>query len=136
MRVARDVLALVGGLRPGSVGPFPAVANGLVYVGRDDGKLYAFDAGIGCEVDRHRHRQLEAPSPRTGVVYLDSRTKLYAFDAAGTTSCSGTYPRKTCTSLWSTTTGGDALSSPTVANGMVYIGRDDGKLQAFGLPPA
>jgi outer membrane protein assembly factor BamB len=36
--------------------------------------------------------------------------------------------------LWSSTTGGSVDSSPTVANGMVYVGSNDGKLSAFGLP--
>jgi PQQ-like domain len=35
--------------------------------------------------------------------------------------------------LWSYTTGGAVYSSPAVANGMVYIGSDDGKLYCFGL---
>jgi outer membrane protein assembly factor BamB len=40
----------------------------------------------------------------------------------------------TCSPLWSFTTGGSVVSSPTVANGMVYVGSDDYNLYAFGLP--
>jgi hypothetical protein len=53
--------------------------------------------------------------------------KLYAFDAAGTTNCSGT--PKTCTPLWTGTVGSGGGSSPAVANGVVYVESD--KLYAF-----
>jgi outer membrane protein assembly factor BamB len=36
--------------------------------------------------------------------------------------------------LWSYATGGAIRSSPAVANGMVYVGSEDGRLYAFGLP--
>jgi len=35
--------------------------------------------------------------------------------------------------LWKYTTNSDVPSSPAVANGMVYVGSDDGNLYAFGL---
>lgn len=36
--------------------------------------------------------------------------------------------------VWSYTTGSLVESSPAVANGMVYIGSNDDKVYAFGLP--
>ncbi|TMD43998.1 MAG: serine/threonine protein kinase, partial [Chloroflexi bacterium] len=36
--------------------------------------------------------------------------------------------------LWTYTTGSAIDSSPTVVNGMVYVGSWDGKLYAFHLP--
>jgi outer membrane protein assembly factor BamB len=33
--------------------------------------------------------------------------------------------------LWTGLTGGPIHSSPTVSNGVVYVGSDDGKLYAF-----
>jgi eukaryotic-like serine/threonine-protein kinase len=39
----------------------------------------------------------------------------------------------TGTKLWSYTTGGGVYSSPTVADGVVYVGSDDGNVYAFGL---
>jgi outer membrane protein assembly factor BamB len=59
-------------------------------------------------------------------------TKLYAFDAGGVTNCSGT--PKVCTPLWSATTGSAIESSPSILNGVVYVGSDDAKLYAFALP--
>jgi outer membrane protein assembly factor BamB len=35
--------------------------------------------------------------------------------------------------LWSYATGGMVESSPAVANGVVYVGSDDGNVYAFGL---
>ena len=35
--------------------------------------------------------------------------------------------------LWSYATGTDVVSSPAVANGVVYMGSKDGKVYAFGL---
>ena len=66
-----------------------------------------------------------------GVVYIAGFYGLDAFSAAGTTGCSGTPPNRTCTPLWTATTGGNSYSSPAVANGVVYFGSGDGKLYAF-----
>jgi outer membrane protein assembly factor BamB len=54
---------------------------------------------------------------------------LYAFDATGTSRCSGS-PR-ICTQLWRAPTGDAVQSSPAVANGMVYVGSVDDKVYAF-----
>src|ERR1700690_2512488 len=53
-----------------------------------------------------------------GVVYVGSFDgKLYAFDAAGSTDCSGT--PKTCAPLWTTVTlGAGVYTSPAVVNGI------------------
>jgi eukaryotic-like serine/threonine-protein kinase len=67
------------------------------------------------------------------VVYVGSFDgTLYAYDATGNTDCSGT--PKTCAPVWTATTGARILSSPTVANGMVYVGSSDYNFYAFGLP--
>src|SRR5207248_2626421 len=60
-------------------------------------------------------RVLSLPGGGGGVVYVGSfDRKLYAFDAAGTTGCSGT--PKTCAPLWTGATGNSIeLSSPAVA---------------------
>ena len=71
-----------------------------------------------------------SPAVANGVAYVGSSdSKLYAFDAAGVTGCSGT--PKTCAPLWTATTGGDVDSSPAVVNGVVYVGSFDEKLYAF-----
>src|SRR5205823_9213817 len=124
----------------------PAVANGVVYVGSQDGKLYAFDAAgtTNCSGTPKTCYPLwtaanstaisdavnSSPAVANGTVYVGFNDfKLYAFDAAGTTNCSGT--PKTCSPLWTATTGGAVYSSPAVANGTVYVGSYDTKMYAF-----
>ena len=71
-----------------------------------------------------------SPAVSRGVVYVGSFDgKLYAFDAAGSTNCSGT--PKTCFPQWTAPTGGGVFASPAVANGVVYVGSFDDKLYAF-----
>jgi outer membrane protein assembly factor BamB len=129
----------------------PAVANGIVYVGGGDGKLYAFDAAgtTNCSGTPKTCSPLwtsvtlgyslfSSPVVANGFAYIGSpgpnidltNGELYAFDALGTTNCSGT--PKTCSPLWANGTGGyPVFSSPAVANGIVYVGSDDNKLWAF-----
>ncbi len=71
-----------------------------------------------------------SPAVASGVVYIGSiDKKLYAFDAAGNTNCSGT--PKTCAPLWTGATGGGINSSPAVVSGTVYVSSEDGSLYAF-----
>ena len=139
----------VGGLVPrwaggtgNSIESSPAVANGVVYVGSDDSKLYAFDAAgnTNCGTPPNICFPLwtattggvvkSSPAVANGVVYVGSFDhNLYAFDAAGSINCAGT--PKVCGALWTATTGGVVESSPAVANGEVYVGSDDNKLYAF-----
>jgi outer membrane protein assembly factor BamB len=67
-----------------------------------------------------------SPAVAGGVVYvLSTNGKLYAYSADGTTGCTGTPPTKTCPPLWTGTAGvgsSAAVSSPTVAGGVVYVG--------------
>jgi len=77
----------------GAVHSSPAVAEGVVYVGSDDGKLYAFDAAgvTGCTAGvctplwtaTTGSKVQSSPAVAEGVVYVGSDDgKLYAFDAA------------------------------------------------------
>ena len=102
----------------------PAVAQGLVYVGTRS-NLVARDAGTGSlQWSGHTGATISSsPAVVDGVVYVGSDDyKLYAFDAAGVTNCSGS--PKTCAPLWTANTAGPP-SSPTVANGVVYVGAAD-----------
>ncbi len=101
----------------------PTVANGVVYVGSDDHKLYAFDAKTGATLwtATTGDKVFSSPAVATnGVVYVGSEDgKLYAFNAM------------TGAMLWASTTGDSIVSSPAVANGVVYIDSRDYKLYAF-----
>lgn len=122
----------------------PAVANGVVYIGSFDKKLYAYDAAgtAGCSGTPKTCAPLwsgtandptsaSSPAVANGVVYISAGRNLYAFDAGGSTGCSGT--PKACQPLWTAAAGGGDFnfSSPTIANGVVYIGSTDGNLYAF-----
>ncbi len=123
----------------------PAVANGVIYVGSFDHKLYAY--AVGCSSGGGTCSPLwtattggnidSSPAVANGVVYVGSEDgKMYAFDAAGASSCTGSFPTKTCQPLWTAATGGNIDSSPAVANGVVYVGSEDYKLYAYSLSAA
>ena len=64
--------------------------------------------------------------PTAWSTWVRPNRKLYAFPAAG---CGAA----TCPPLWSATTGDVIGASPTVVNGTVYIGSEDGRLHAYDL---
>jgi len=110
----------------GAIESSPAVANGIVYVGSNDGKLYAFDASCHSACQPlwsypTGDRISSSPAIANRLVYIGSEDgNFYAFDA----SC-----RSSCQPLWSYPTGSSMNSSPAVANGVIYVSSD--KLYAF-----
>jgi outer membrane protein assembly factor BamB len=121
----------------------PAVANGTVYVGSWGAKLYAFDAAGTTNCSTTTPKTCTplwtaatptsiggTPAVAGGVVYAVSADgTLSAFDAAGSSHCSGPVTAKTCTPLWSSAPGGTGYatsSSPAVANGVVYFSSTNG----------
>ncbi len=144
----KECTPLWSGPAPGILGAqdsVPAVANGLVYVGARDGNLYAFDANgtTGCSgapkvctpiwlaTTTPGAEVSSSPSVSNGVLYVGSDGgDLWAYDAAGFTNCSSGSPR-VCGPLWRGEINFSTTSSPAVANGLVYIGGDDGALYAF-----
>src|SRR6266571_551392 len=111
----------------GSIFSSPVVANGVIYVGSEDHKLYAFNAATGKVLWMASTGDVihSSPAVDNNVVYVGSEDrKLYAFNAKG---CQ--HPQ--CSPLWTASTGDAIDSSPTVANRVVYVGSADGKLYAF-----
>src|SRR5947208_11210331 len=87
----------------GVIGSSPAVVNGVVYIGSDDGNMYALDAKTGTSLWSSPTGSPIGSSPAVvnGVVYIGSDDdNMYALDA------------KTGASLWSYPTGGFINSSP------------------------
>jgi outer membrane protein assembly factor BamB len=122
----------------------PVVAKGFVYIGTQNGHLDAFqaDGTHGCNAETPKHCQplwstgtisggfTSTPAVANGVVYIGGTDGfLYAFDAAGSTNCSGL--PKICAPLWTSSLVGAIEASPVVANGKVYIGADDHAIYAF-----
>src|SRR5712691_320440 len=96
----------------GFVESSPAVVDGVVYVGADDGNVYDLKAATGGKLWSFPtgFAIFSSPAVANGVVYVSGDGgSLYALDAA-----SGGL-------LWQTDIG-YARSSPTVANGVVYVG--------------
>jgi outer membrane protein assembly factor BamB len=100
----------------------PTLDNGTLYVGSEDGSVYALDAGtgairwtasIGAPVD-------STPAVAGGIVYVGAQDgNVHALDAADGAL------------LWSTDLGTLIDASPTVANGLVYVGGLDATLYAL-----
>ncbi|MBI3930499.1 MAG: PQQ-binding-like beta-propeller repeat protein [Chloroflexi bacterium] len=94
----------------------PAVADGTVYVGSRDFKLYALDAATGAKRWEYETGSWVESSPviANGVVYFGSNDgKLYALEA------------RSGEKLWDFKTAYPIMSSPAVADGIVYFGSDD-----------
>jgi outer membrane protein assembly factor BamB len=95
----------------------PAVADGMVYVGSFDGKLYALNATTGATVwtASDGGGVQSTATVLDGVVYVSlarglGDQRLHAFDGA------------TGASLWTSEV--DASAGPVLANGVLYVGTD------------
>ena len=97
-----------------------------MYVGSNDGKLYAFNAsGCGSMSCTPQWTGSTGGSEAAwiavakGVAYVESTDgRLYAFPAGG---CAST----TCSPLWSAPVGQIGPALPSVANGVVFVGSED-----------
>jgi len=144
---------------PISGGSSPAVANGVVYVGSDDGNVYALNASTGAKVWSYATGG-GSPTIVNGVVYVASGVNVYALNAstgAKLWSYAATFlllnpfavangvvyvssddvgtiialNASTGSLLWSYNTSAVALTPPVVANGMVYFGDDINNVYAL-----
>ncbi|MFI1586265.1 PQQ-binding-like beta-propeller repeat protein [Embleya sp. NPDC020630] len=100
----------------------PAVADGVVYVGSWDNRLYALEAATGAKkwVFPTIGGITSSPAVAGGVVYVGSSDdSVYAVDAA------------TGLKKWRFPTGGKVASSPVVADGFVYVGSEDQHVYAL-----
>ncbi|HEY3778805.1 MAG TPA: PQQ-binding-like beta-propeller repeat protein [Rhizomicrobium sp.] len=119
----------------------PAVVNGVVYIGTDDGYLFAYSAdGCGggiCETPLWKStyipQVIDSPAVANGIVYVGSQTNYFSaagkLDAFAADGCG----QSVCAPLWQGDAGPDSIieSSPAVWKGLVFVGAYDGKLYAF-----
>jgi outer membrane protein assembly factor BamB/PKD repeat protein len=100
----------------------PAIANGKVFFGSHDYKIYALNEKTGAFLWSYTTSGSVASSPAVadGKVFVGSSDyKLYALN------------ENTGAFLWSFATGSSISSSPAVANGKVFVGSSDGKVYAL-----
>jgi hypothetical protein len=93
----------------------PAVIDGVVYIGSNDGNVYALDAATGKERWRFQTGGwvLSSPAVVGGVVYIGSYDSyVYALDAA------------TGKERWRFRTGNSIVSSPAVVSGLEAISKN------------
>ena len=104
----------------GAVKSSPAVVNGRVYVGSDDGNVYCLNASMGteiwnCTIGSEPAEYLSSPAVDGDMVYVGSYTgKVYGLRASDGLQ------------VWNFTTGDRVYSSPAAVDGRVYIGAYDG----------
>jgi len=101
----------------------PAVVNGIVYAGSSDTYMYAFDAKTGTTVWKAPGLWPIGASPAVAdrIVYTGSGDgDLYAFNA------------KTGAVVWTALVGGN-VDSPTVSQGIVYVGSSSGNTKLYAL---
>jgi outer membrane protein assembly factor BamB len=114
----------------GQISSSPAVANGRVYIGSDDGKMYVLStSGALLWSAATAAADSSSPTVANGVVYIGSGNHIDAFSASG---CSAV----TCLPLWTAPLTDSSFASPVVANGVVYMGEiTNGQyLSAYKLP--
>ena len=100
----------------GPIHSSPALSNGMVYVGSQDGNIYALDAATGEKLWAFKTNSWVESSPVIvgGVLYCGSNDgNLYALNA------------ETGEKHWSFLAPYAIRSSPAVADGVVYFGCDD-----------
>ncbi len=99
----------------------PALAQGVLVVGDDDGNVYGVDSTTGAHLFSVATAGPVRSSPAisNGIAYVGSDDgKLYAINTA------------TGAVKWTMTTGGKVESSPAVSGSFVYVGSEDGKVYA------
>ena len=130
----------------GMVMSSPAVADGTVYIGSNDGRLYALDLGTGVKKWEFKTgaRVTSSPAVSNGTVYFESYDgSFYAVDAASGArkwkfATAGEH-RFTAKHLHGIEPAAEMmpdpfdfyLSSPAVWNGAVYFGSGDGNVYAL-----
>ena len=87
---------------------------------------------MDCDRDLSRRNFRRLNWLTASSLWVRSMATCTQFEAPGTLTAQAS-PNSAFPS-WKGNTGTGVDSSPAIANGMVYVGSEDGKLYAFGLP--
>ena len=106
----------------------PAVVGAVVYVGSDNGKIFAFNAATGNEIwskqtnstPTSSNTMHSSPAVVNNVVYIGNENG----NVSALNATNGAF-------IWNKTTGGYIQSSPAVVGNVVYIGSSDGNIYAL-----
>jgi len=99
-----------------------AVFDGKVFVGSEDGYVYALNATTGVRIEKSTKigSIISSPAVAYDRVFVGSiNGSIYALDET------------TLEIIWNCTTGGAISSSPAVADGKVYVGSWDNKVRCL-----
>jgi serine protease len=105
----------------GDVVASPVVADGIVVIGSLDGNAYALELRSGTLLwsDQLAAPVVASSAAADHVTYIAAGNRLRAYEAAHGAL------------QWTAYTNGPIRSSPTVANGRVFVGSDGGRVYAF-----
>jgi outer membrane protein assembly factor BamB len=104
----------------GNVESCPVVAGDIVYAITTDGTLYALDTANGAQQWSKAVGATDAsPIVIGNTIYVGSENKFYAFNATDGAE------------VWSYTSDGGFMGTPSFSDGVVYVGGEDGKVYAF-----
>jgi outer membrane protein assembly factor BamB len=106
-----------------NIGSSPVIKDSVVYIGSYDNNLYALNANNGSHIwtAKGGNPVMSSPALYNNTIYIGWNVYLNAFDPA------------TGAQLWSSFVDNSSVvsSSPTVSNGIVYIGAPNGNMFAF-----
>lgn len=106
----------------------PAVHNGKIFIGSDDGNLYALSASDGTVI-----WTFATGGPIYGAPAVSGDGKVCVGSLDHTVYC---VDEESGALVWSYFTGSSRLrSSPAIQEGMLFIGNENGKVYAFGPMP-
>lgn len=106
----------------------PAVHNGKLFIGSDDGNLYALNASDGAVI-----WSFATGAAIWGAPAVSGDGKVCVGSLDHTVYC---VDEETGALVWSYFTGTSRLrSSPAIQEGMLFIGNENGKVYAFGPMP-
>jgi outer membrane protein assembly factor BamB len=99
-----------------------ALADGILYIGSDDGNVHAFDAATGRPVRTF---------PTSGAISAGVSVADGTLFAGSADHAVYAFRVSTGERTWAYRTGGPVNCTPTITDGTVYIGSDDGNVYAI-----